>query len=103
MSDKASSPLMLSADGAKPSIAEDAELTDANSVLVFAIEHDDGTVFEKRIPNVARPNLTYGYLRRIRQVGQMEAEAWMMWKVLGDDGKNRVQKITNGGAQNPKA
>lgn len=103
---------MLSADGAK--------MADAESVVVFAIQHEDGTVFEKSIPNVARPNLTYGYLRRIRQVGQMEAEAWMMGEVLGDDGlealenyegmtpelddaiKKRVRDITQGGTQNPK-
>lgn len=113
-------PAMLPADGAKPTIADDAELTEANSVLIFAIEHDDGSVFEKRIPNVARPSLSYGYLRRVRQLGQVEAEAWMMWKVLGDDGlealeeyegmtpevdeaiKKRIEAVTSGGAQNPK-
>lgn len=105
---------MLPADG-----AHSEPMTEENSVLVFAIEHEDGSSFEKRIPSAARPNLTYGYLRRVRSVGQVEAEAWMMWKVLGDDGlealeeyegltpdldeaiKKRVRDITQGGAQNP--
>lgn len=111
---------MLPASGAKPLVDEE-NLTEENSVLIFAIENENGPDFEKRIPNVARPNLSYGYLRRVRQVGQVEAEAWMMWKVLGDDGlealeeyegmtpevdeaiKKRVQAVTSGGTQNPKA
>lgn len=121
MSSRATPAPMLPADGAKPIVSEGDELTEANSVLIFAIEHEDGTVFEKRIPNVARPNLSYGYLRRVRQEGQVEAEAWMTWKVLGDDGlealeeyegmtpevdeaiKRRIQEVTSGGSQNPKA
>lgn len=97
------------------------EVTEENSILVFAIEHDDGSVFEKRVLNQARPNLAYGYMRRLRQVGQVEADSWMMWAVLGDDGlealeeyedltpeldeqiKLRIRDITQGGTQNPKA
>lgn len=97
------------------------ELTEENSVLVFAIEGDDGEVFEKRMHTAARPNLTYGYLRRVRRDGQVEAEAWMMEQVLGDDGlealenyegltpdldeaiKKRVRDITSGGVQNAQS
>lgn len=94
---------------------------EVDKTLIFTTVDDDGNETPYYIENRARPNLSYGYMRRIRQVGQAEAESWMMEKVLGNDAmealeemddldpeddkalRERIRDITMGGMEAPKA
>lgn len=49
-------------------------------VPLFSI--DERTFY---VENRARPALSYGYMRRLREEGQASAEAWMNEKLLGRD------------------
>jgi hypothetical protein len=91
------------------------------TALIFSLQQDDGSVYECRVPNRARPSLGYGYMRRIRKEGKEAAEAWLMEKVLGDEALTvlenyddltpaqnasitaRIRDVAMGGLQSPSA
>lgn len=91
------------------------------TTLLFTGIEEDGTEIEFRIDNRARPNIAFGYMRRLRSVGPEAAQAYMLEQMLGDDAlaylerqedlteeeneaiMDRVKTIAMGGAQAPKA
>lgn len=91
------------------------------TTLLFTGVEPDGTEIEFTIENRARPNIAFGYMRRLRNVGAEAAQAYLLEMMLGDEAlayleqqedltqeendaiMERVKNIAMGGAQAPKA
>lgn len=58
--------------------ASKEETPEREKTLLFSLNGEDFF-----IENRKRPNLSFGYMRRLRTEGEVAAESWMMEKMLG--------------------